>query len=122
MPQLPETRLVNKIRKAILKEYPTAYILKIHGDPYQESGINDLLVCVEGMFFSFEVKDRKPGESEQHARNRTTQQQQSHIDRVNRAEGRAATILGEEEALVIIQTALMFPHSRIDNSSRRMVE
>ncbi|MDE6946252.1 MAG: VRR-NUC domain-containing protein [Anaeroplasmataceae bacterium] len=46
-----------------IKTYITAHgglCYKIHGgDPYQETGIPDLLVCWKGLFFGIEVKDPK---------------------------------------------------------------
>ena len=32
------------------------WVIKVHGGPYQQRGVPDLLVCFKGLFFSFEVK------------------------------------------------------------------
>jgi hypothetical protein len=42
--QNPETKLYQACRKAILTQYPTDKIVKIHGGPYQEAGLPDLLI------------------------------------------------------------------------------
>lgn len=56
MPRNPETRITEKIREAIATEYPKSYVRKIHGNAYQHAGIPDLICCIEGFFFGFEVK------------------------------------------------------------------
>lgn len=99
MPRLPETSLVNSIREAILKEYPDAWVLKVHGNPYQDSGVPDLLVCLNGFMYGLEVKARRSGESEEHARSRATLRQQAQIDKIRASGGRADVVLTKEEAL-----------------------
>src|SRR3546814_16592554 len=37
----PETALVEKIKTAVKKRYPSAMIVKIHGGPYQAAGLPD---------------------------------------------------------------------------------
>lgn len=101
-----EARVVAKIRKAIIREYPEAWIFKVHGNPYQKAGVPDLLVCVEGRLVGIEVKHRKPGESRSHAIARTTPEQREQIRQINAAGGTAATALDEQEALAIIARAL----------------
>jgi hypothetical protein len=52
----PESRRVKRIRKAI--EERGGCCFKIHGgDPFQEVGIPDLLVCFRGWFIGIEVKE-----------------------------------------------------------------
>lgn len=98
-----ETPLVHAIVKAILREYPDAWTFKVHGSPYQRAGVPDLLVCVHGSLFGFEVKHQKPDESEQHARGRATLLQRNEIRDIRQAGGYAAVILSPEEALEAIQ-------------------
>jgi hypothetical protein len=100
-----ENAVVAAIGKAIKKNYPTAYILKIHGGQYQESGIPDLLVCVDGLEVGIEVKHQKPGESREHALDRTTIKQRSHIQRIINAGGMAGVALDVDPALYLIQLA-----------------
>lgn len=100
-----ETDLVAKIRKAILKIYPNAWIFKVHGNPYQLAGVPDLLVCVAGLLIGMEVKDPKPGESLQHARERATPNQRKQIRDINAAGGMAGVVISVEEALDMVETA-----------------
>lgn len=94
-----ETALVEKIRKAIAKEYPESWVMKVHGGRFQMTGVPDLLVVAAGQMFGFEVKHQKPGESEAHARGRATAGQLDQIERIRTAGGFATVILSPEEAL-----------------------
>ena len=37
-------------------EYPSAYLRKVHGSPFQHAGIPDIIGCIEGYFVGLEVK------------------------------------------------------------------
>ena len=100
-----ENAVVAAIGKAITKQEPTAYILKIHGGQYQESGIPDLLVTVDGLLIGIEVKHQKPGESRSHALQRTTLKQRLHIRRIIEAGGMAGVAMDVEPALELIKLA-----------------
>lgn len=100
-----ENAVVAAIGKAIKAQEPSAYILKIHGGQYQESGIPDLLVCVDGLEIGIEVKHQKPGESQRHALDRTTLKQRLHIRRIIEAGGMAGVAMDVDEALYLIQLA-----------------
>lgn len=100
-----ENAVVAAIGKAVKQRHPKAYILKIHGGQYQESGIPDLLVCVDGLEVGMEVKHQKPGESRDHALNRTTLKQRIHIQRIIEAGGMAGVAMDVEPALHLIQLA-----------------
>jgi hypothetical protein len=57
MARQPETRLQQKIQKALKQRYgKELWIAKIHGGPFQRAGIPDLLICYRGRFISLEVK------------------------------------------------------------------
>lgn len=100
-----ENGVVAEIVRAINREYPTAWFFKVHGGPYQEAGIPDLLGCVEGLLFGIEVKFQRPHESKEAARGRATPGQRRQIARINRAGGAAGVALNAEEALDIIRRA-----------------
>ena len=102
MAHTKETALVAAIKRAILARYPSAWVFKVVGHPYQESGIPDLLVCVQGHLFGLEVKLRRPGESEAHARERASDEQSKHIAGIRAAGGTALVILSADEALSAI--------------------
>lgn len=59
MAKQPESRLQLKIRKHLEKTFKGSWWFKVHGGPFQPAGIPDLLGCVDGQFFAFEVK--RPG-------------------------------------------------------------
>lgn len=101
-----ESGLVRNIVKAIKREYPDAFVWKVHGGPYQVVGIPDLAACVNGLYVGIEIKHQKPGESEAHARERTTLIQRQRIKEIIQAGGIAGTALSEEEALEIISRGL----------------
>lgn len=50
-----ESRLQRRIRKK-LEEDVGGWWFKVHGGPFQEPGIPDLVGCVQGLLFGFEVK------------------------------------------------------------------
>lgn len=102
----PENVLVAAIRRAIRREYPDSLTLKVHGGPYQEAGIPDILVVVDGRFIGLEVKRRRPGESDSAARDRATAQQRAMLARMEAAGGVARVVLSEDEALAAIREAL----------------
>jgi hypothetical protein len=97
--------VVTAIWKAVRRRYPGTWLMKVHGGPYQQAGVPDLLLCVEGLFIGLEVKHQKPGESETAARLRTTPLQRARIREINAAGGWACTVLGPDEALRAIERA-----------------
>lgn len=98
----PETRLVQKIRKAIIDQHPEAFIVKLAGGPYQTPGLPDLLVCLGGRFIGLEVKARRAGESEDHARARATGIQEATLAAIREAGGVAEVVLSVDEALSVL--------------------
>lgn len=64
MSKKAESRLQQRIRKALLKEVGGKWF-KVHGSAFQESGQPDIIGSVDGLFFGFEVKvplEGKPSE------------------------------------------------------------
>jgi hypothetical protein len=101
-----EAGLVSRIVKAIKREYPLAWVFNVHGSPYQEGGIPDLLVCIDGYLLGLEVKHIKPGESREHALDRTTPLQRVKIARINAARGTADVVTSVEEAMALVRRGL----------------
>lgn len=101
-----EAALVGAIQKAIAKEYPGSWCFKVVGNPYQETGVPDLLVCVDGILMGIEVKHLKPSETREHAMSRVTPVQRVQIQRINRAQGMAGAVVSVEEALALIERGL----------------
>jgi len=56
-----ETKLVAAMKKALAKEFGGRWV-KIHGGPYQEKGVSDILGCLQGRFIAIEAK--MPGKEE----------------------------------------------------------
>lgn len=113
-----EKSLQSRVWKAVIKRWPNAYIIHPVGSPYQEPGINDLLLCVEGLFVSMELKFIHPGESWMHAVERTTVQQRSHIKRVMAAGGMAGTVTSVDEAIDLIERAFVKDERRREGENR----
>lgn len=101
-----ETRLVNRMRKAIEQSYPEAMAVKIHGSPYQRAGLPDLVVILRGRVAGLEVKAAAPGESEEHARQRVTALQQATLDEMARAGAVTAVVVSVEEAVRVVRALL----------------
>jgi hypothetical protein len=101
-----ETGETAAIRKAIQREYPSAWWVKIVGSYRQRSGLPDLLVVVEGLLFAFEVKFIRPGESRQHAVERATALQLSELRKLRAAGAVAEVVTSPAEALALIRERL----------------
>lgn len=99
MPEQPETRLVREIRKALLKQWPGSWIVKIHGGPMQQAGIPDLLCCVEGRFVALEVKLPTGNHP-------VSRLQAAQLERIDRAGGIAYVVRSPAEALERVAFAL----------------
>lgn len=54
-----ESVIITKAIKLIAKEFPHAFVFKVHGGLYQRSGIPDLYVGIEGKSIWIEMK--RPG-------------------------------------------------------------
>lgn len=93
----PETRRQRKIRKALQKEFPGSWWKKIHGGWFQDAGIPDLIGCVMGLFFGFEVKEPDGDISPIQVEN---------IIDISRAGGVSTAIVEPEEAIGIVYYAL----------------
>lgn len=101
-----ETGVVRSIIKAIYERYPNAWHLTVHGSATQKTGVPDLLFCIHGRFFGFEVKHQKPNETEHAARSRTSIRQKIRLRQIRKAGGTAATVLSADEALELIDSTL----------------
>lgn len=104
MASTPESRVVDRIRTAILRKYPDAFVVKIAGGGYQSAGLPDLVVILRGRAIGLEVKAQRSGESEDHARGRATLRQQAVLQQMRRAGAIAEVVLGPEEVMTILET------------------
>jgi hypothetical protein len=93
----PESRLQARIRLALESEIG-GYWRKIHGSPFQRSGIPDIIGCVEGFFMALEVK--RPGED-------LTPLQELEIENIRvKGKGYAARVESPEQAVKLVKSAL----------------
>ena len=87
-----EKDIVNKIMK-YLKTVPRCFAWKEHGGMYGTAGIPDVIACVDGRFFAFEVKTDT---------GKTTALQDATIRKILAAGGRAFVVRSVDE----VRTAL----------------
>jgi len=100
-----EGRLQAAIVRAIKKQYPTAWVFHPVGGPYQETGVPDLVICADGWFVGIEIKNPRPGESQESITSRVTPGQRAQIRAINRAGGTAGVATSVEEALDLLARA-----------------
>lgn len=101
----PETELVNRMRRAIKTRWPDAFVVKLHGNPYQTAGLPDLLVVLRGRTVGIEVKAPRIGESREHALGRVTMRQQAVLDDLAEAGAVAGVALTVDEAVELVARA-----------------
>lgn len=79
-----------------LKEtYPAAFVWKVQTGPYARQGVPDICAVIGGRFYGFEVKRPYFGKA--------TRIQQSTMDAINRAGGRAGVVIWPEDAKKLIE-------------------
>jgi len=91
MASKPESRLQLNIKKRLKRTFKKSFWFKVHGGPYQEAGIPDLIGCVRGKFIGLEVKcpEGKPA----------TELQEEQMQQIRDAKGAATVVTSEEEAV-----------------------
>ena len=89
---MSEANLVRRIVKALKEKYPEDTWWKIHGGPYQERGIPDIIGCHRGRFIGLEVKLPEN-------KKRLTKYQARQIHLIFEAGGYATSVTSVEEAL-----------------------
>ncbi len=83
---LSETNLKNRVIDFLRKEYPRAWFYKSAGR--WTSGIPDLILCINGMFYAIELKV---------GRNDPTKIQEYVLNRIQSAGGRAVVCRSVDE-------------------------
>ena len=71
--------------------------MKIWGGPFQEAGISDILGCVDGAFFAFEVKQKF---------SRPTELQKLYLEEIREAGGCGEVVRSYQEASRYVQEHL----------------
>ncbi len=86
-----------EIVKAImtyLKTVPDCFCWKEHGGMYGTAGIPDIIACINGHFFGFEVKT---------GRGKPTRLQEAVIRKINAAGGTALVVRTVEEVRAVVE-------------------
>lgn len=90
---MKEKDIVKRI-KEYLKTVPGCFFWKEHGGQYGTAGIPDIIACIEGHFYGFEVKTDT---------GKPTKLQEATIRKINEAGGTAAVVRSVEEVKRIIE-------------------
>lgn len=82
-----------KVIMRFLKTLPNCFAWKEHGGMYGTAGIPDIIACIDGKFYGFEVKTDigKP-----------TKLQESTIRKINKAGGTAVVVRSVDEVKSIL--------------------
>lgn len=96
-----EAGLVSRMRDAVLDAHPSAWVMKVHGGPYQSAGVPDLLLVLRGRFGALEAKARAPGESLEHALGRVTARQHAQLVALRQAGASVAVGTSVDDALAL---------------------
>jgi hypothetical protein len=92
--QGPEKLIVNKIRDALKRAYPDKiFIFKSAGGPFQQPGLPDLMMCIEGRFIGIEVKTPN-------TKSNITKLQQHTLDEIGKAGGLGFVCWSAEDAVI----------------------
>ena len=76
-----------------LKSMPDCFAWKEHGGMYGTAGIPDIICCIGGNFFAFEVKTEK---------GTVTKLQEATIDKIKAAGGTAAVVRSVEDVKQVV--------------------
>ena len=92
---MAETDIVRGIQR-FLKTVPRCFFWKEHGGMYGTSGIPDIIACIGGHFFGFEVKTEK---------GRPTSLQEAMIRKINDAGGTAVIVRSVDDVKDVLSRA-----------------
>lgn len=99
MVKAPESKLQEKIRKALKEEFPTSFFYKTHGGPMQKRGIPDIMGCIDGKFVAIEVK--VPGKE-----NTLSELQKEALEQISNAGGLAFMSTSVEDTISTVKNWL----------------
>ncbi|MDE2101522.1 MAG: VRR-NUC domain-containing protein [Patescibacteria group bacterium] len=95
----PEGRLAKKIRLALRAELGGLWV-KIHGGPFQASGLPDIVGCLHGRFIGIEVK--RPGRE-----NTLTPLQVATLEAIRKSGGIAFMATSPEAAVEMVSSGML---------------
>lgn len=87
-------KVIVKAILAYLKTVPHCFAWKEHGGMYGTAGIPDIIACIDGRFFAFEVKNEK---------GKPTKLQQVTLSRLNRCGAVAAVVRSVEDVRALVE-------------------
>jgi len=104
----PETRLLDKMRKAAQAKYGERLVqVKYHGNAYSQSGVSDMLNCLDGVFVAIEVKapESYGGSVEKALADGPTVKQRSFVRKVVAAGGVGGFAATVDQYMAILKEA-----------------
>ena len=96
---MSEADIVRSIQR-YLKTVPECFFWKEHGGMYGTAGIPDIIACIQGRFFGFEVKTET---------GRTTALQDAAIRKINAAGGTAVVVRSASDVKTVLKAAGLLP-------------
>ena len=90
---MAEKHIVAAILKH-LKTVPDCFCWKEHGGIYGTAGIPDIIACIGGRFYAFEVKTPS---------GKLTKLQEATLQRIRKAKGKACKVSSVEEVKTILE-------------------
>ena len=93
---MSEKEIVSKILR-YLKTVPKCFVWKEHGGIYGTAGIPDIIACIDGKFYAFEVKTPV---------GKTTKLQEATIRKILACGGTAAVVRSVDEVRAVINGSL----------------
>lgn len=93
MAKMAEKEIVSSILR-YLKSVPGCFAWKEHGGMYGTAGIPDIIACIGGRFFAFEVKTKS---------GKLTKLQEITIRRIQEAKGQAYKVTSLSEVKSILE-------------------
>ena len=95
MPKSPtESNYARQLKNALHARFGKGVLIhKVHGGPYQEAGVSDLLLCLHGRWVAIELK--RPGE-------KVTPLQDAFLRRVSEAGGLGLIVYTNWEPIEVI--------------------
>lgn len=95
-----ESRLSKRISDVLRETYGfDLFVFKVWGSTHMMAGLPDLIGCVQGLFFGFEVKHPE-------TRSNTSERQELVHGWIRRAGGICGVVTSPTEAIVMIDDAL----------------
>lgn len=91
---MKESDIVKSIMK-YLKAVPRCFAWKEHGGMYGTAGIPDIIACVDGRFYAFEVKTKT---------GKPTKLQEATIRKILKAGGTAVVVRSVDEVRAVIES------------------